>query len=132
MNRNPNTSGLRPFPRGTSGNPAGRPRSLLTSVKVREIIGRLFLMPCRDVEAVANDESAPAGEAIVAAVMMRIFRDGDAIRFNALLDRAVGRVKDEIEIPESARERMSPEERDAAIEELYSRMKPSAEPAALS
>lgn len=118
-NPNPNQSGLRPWQKGISGNPGGRPRSILTNLKVSSIVGRLWDLPQRDVAALAEDDSAPLGDRIVAVIMLRTARDGDAHRLNMLLDRAIGRVKDASEQPErDPLDDMTPEERAAQIDEL--------------
>ena len=67
-----NTKNLKPFPKGVSGNPGGRPKSDVAALLARQIF----------------DEN----QAEIIAGLVKALQRGDAAVFKALADRAFGRL----------------------------------------
>jgi hypothetical protein len=67
-----NTRNLKPFPKGVSGNPGGRPKTDGASIIAREVFAE-------------NPEAIKAG-------LMKRLKYGDPAVFKALADRAFGRL----------------------------------------
>ena len=88
---------LKPWPKGVSGNPGGRPKSDMSA----EIARAVF-------------ENNP--EAIYRAVTRALCK-GNTRAFKVLADRAYGKVKQQIEVGHS-HEHLSDEELNARIEQL--------------
>ena len=97
-NNNGNPKNLKPFAKGTSGNPAGKPKNLLTKDKVDAIIGRFAFMDRTELQEVINDQRTPMIEIMVASVMAKAAKDGDYSRLEALLVRSIGKVKETKEL----------------------------------
>jgi hypothetical protein len=102
----PQNKHLKPFQKGQSGNPSGRPKALLTRTDVERVF-QLFSGKNREqLQEVINDQKATMLEIMIASVMVKAAKDGDAARLQFLLDRAVGKVPfvSETEDERSARE----------------------------
>lgn len=81
------------------GNPGGgRPKDLLRRDDVRKIVGVLSKLEIEQVEKIATDKKTLMLEATVAAIYLRAAKDADPARLNFLLDRAIGKVREEIHI----------------------------------
>lgn len=87
---NPNPSPTTRFKKGNRG--GGRPKDLIRTDDVKRIVGKLWRAKRDEIKALLADADAPMGEMMIAAVMTKIVKDGDANRLNTLLDRAIGRV----------------------------------------
>lgn len=89
---NPNSlKNLKPFQKGNPGGP-GRPRAVLTRAQV-EVLFQRFSTKTRDqLQAVIVDHKSTMLEIMIATVMIKAAKDGDAMRLQFLLDRAVGKV----------------------------------------
>ncbi len=89
--------------KGQSGNPGGRPKDppgmkemkLLTKVELVKVGNMIIEKTLRDMTAYAEDEDTPALHVMVASVVGRIIRTGDMNMLNALLDRLIGKVREE-------------------------------------
>ncbi len=92
-NPTPNPSHSTRFKKGNPG--GGRPKGLLRSDDVKRVLGKFWRMTKAQLKAVLDDEKSSMGELMVAAIMARAVKDGDANRLNFLLDRGIGRVKPE-------------------------------------
>ncbi len=97
-NKRPNTKNLKPFPKGTSGNPSGKPKNLLTKDKVDSIIARFSFMNRQELQGVVQNEKTPMIEIMIASVMVKAAKDGDYSRLEAILNRSVGKVKETKEL----------------------------------
>lgn len=84
MNKNPKRENLKPFKKGQSGNPNGRPKKL---PKLDELLA--------DVLGEEKD-GVSAGEAILKALRAKATK-GDVRAAELLLDRAYGKAKQQIE-----------------------------------
>ena len=72
-----NTRNLKPFPKGVSGNPGGRPKSDVAALLARQIF----------------DEN----QAEIITGLIKALRRGDAAVFKALADRGFGRLPQPVE-----------------------------------
>lgn len=89
---------LTPWVPGQTGNPKGRPKDLLTRDKVKQVLGRFAQLTKDELLDLSESGSTPALEAMVASVMLKAIEHGDINRFEGLLQRASGKVKDELEV----------------------------------
>lgn len=80
------------FKPGESGNPAGKPRGLLTKAQVKTLVSQYWSAPTSELVDVMEDPSAPAGEKWIASIMLQGIKRGDANRLSYLLDRVIGKV----------------------------------------
>ncbi len=97
----------KPFAKGNPGNrnAPGRPRMPLDLKNVQKIsrdqIQRVFAkfsgMDREELQELLKDPRATMLEIMVGSVVARAAKDGDQSRFSFLLDRMVGKVKEEIE-----------------------------------
>lgn len=88
---NRNTSGLKPFRPGQSGNPSGRSKLVLTKQEVDKVMGKFAHMDKDELVGILNDKKAPMLEAMIASVMVRAVTDGDASRLEFLFSRSIGK-----------------------------------------
>lgn len=85
MNRNPDQSGLKKFKKGQTGNPNGRPKKLpALDALMEKVMGE-------------EKDGKTAMEAIIAALRAKAAR-GDVRAAELLLNRAYGKVKEELNI----------------------------------
>lgn len=81
------------------GNPGGgRPKELLRRDDVRKIVGILAKMPKDKVAMLVADPTAPMLEVTVAAIFLKAATDACPARLNFLLDRAIGKVREELHV----------------------------------
>ncbi len=89
------------------GNPGGgRPKmhpddhgiQKLTRTEVKTIMNRFAQMDIDKLESVLKDKSRTVLEHMVGRVCLVAMKEGDYRRLDALLDRMVGKVKEEVEI----------------------------------
>ena len=83
------------FQRGQSGNVSGRPRALLTKPQVEILFQALHMKTRDELQAILDEDSAPVLKVMVAKTMLEAARTGDYGRIEFLLNRAVGKVRDE-------------------------------------
>ena len=95
----------RPFPKGVSGNPSGKPKMAKDLQTIRALNQTMFttlvnkyLGMTKDqiLEAVRAPET-PALDLMVAQIMSKAIVNGDQQRLNFLLDRIVGKVPDKVQ-----------------------------------
>ncbi len=84
-----------PWRKGQSGNPSGKPKGLLTNDQVKATLGKFWSMSKEDLLGILKNEKSTMGELMIASVMARAAKDGDANRLNFLLDRSIGKVSPE-------------------------------------
>lgn len=106
MARNGTKTGGKNFVKGQSGNPAGRPpmpkelqnvRKLSPSY-IKIVISKLCNMGKEDLEKYLKDNRTPMVEITIGAILVKATAEGDYSRLNFLLDRSIGKVKDNLEI----------------------------------
>lgn len=96
------------FKPGISGNPGGKPKYFLTRVRVKDIVDKYLSMSRSQLQKLLIDkENTPALELMIAATILFCIEEGDYSRLESLLQRAVGKVKDEIEIETNPGEEIS-------------------------
>lgn len=95
MSGNPNPSPSTRFRQGNRG--GGRPKGLLRADDVKRALGKYWKLTKAELREALQDEAATVGDLMVASIMARIIKDGDANKFSLLLDRAIGRVKPDAE-----------------------------------
>ncbi len=92
------------FKAGQSGNPAGRikyPKELREAMKMNKIIFQKLLtdyltLPLSNLEAKQKNISTPALDRIVISVIVYAIKKGDERRLDFLMNRIIGKVKDEV------------------------------------
>jgi hypothetical protein len=85
MNKNPNKENLKPFKKGESGNPNGRPKKLPELDKLlADVLGE-------------EKDGITAGEAILKALRAKASK-GDVRAAEVLLDRAYGKAKQTMDV----------------------------------
>jgi len=98
---------------GQSGNPGGRSKFLLSVEGVKTAIGKHAHMTIGELGQVLTNPETKSMDAMIASIMLKAIKDADCNRFQFLLDRAIGKVKDVVEIAASrldeAEERIPPE-----------------------
>lgn len=106
-----NTTGLKPWQPGQSGNPSGRPKipkelqaiRSLSQIEVAKIVSKYAHMSQTEVAVLLKDPLLPMIEAAVASIFAHAVARGDYARLSILLDRAVGKVPQfEPESPEDS------------------------------
>lgn len=95
---NPDPSRASRFKPGQSGNPAGKPKGMLTADQVSASIGRLAALTVDELKSKKTDPKTPAIEAIMASILVEAFEKGDFARLESLLSRGVGKVRDVAEV----------------------------------
>lgn len=93
----------RPFQKGVSGNPKGRPPlppelkliKELTVDELKRTIAKYFRLPKDQVELILEDGALPAIDHLVAATIKVAIERGDIARAEYLFMRAFGKVTDE-------------------------------------
>lgn len=120
-------TGGRDFPAGNKANPKGGGALSPDIKKIRRLtteevhyVGSLVLS--RDMETIdkiANDPKQPALRAWIAEIVASGHRGGNVNKFNALLDRLIGKVSDKVDITvKSPHANKSPEQIEQEIKEL--------------
>lgn len=86
---------------------------MLSVEKLKRKISELADKTIGELGAVLSNTNTTAIDALIASIMLRAIKDADCNRFQFLLDRAIGKVKDVVEIAASRldgeEERIPPE-----------------------
>lgn len=116
MNRNPDTSGLKPYKQGQSGNPKGRPRSRVAEFRER-IMGKrkakkyygigafevtewyesLLTMDLPDLKLLAQDDTAPAFARTYARAIIFDMNGGKTTAIDKISEKLYGKAIQRIE-----------------------------------
>lgn len=99
-------TGGRNFQKGVSGNPNGRPKlppeikqiQKMSPTFVRAMINKLSRMTKDELATHLKDPKTPVLEVTLGSIYAKAIKDGDYMRLNFLLDRTIGKVKDEVDI----------------------------------
>ena len=83
---------------GQSGNPGGRPPGILDRDEVKAQLGKFWQMSATEVEAIAQDPKATAGQRMLASIVLKGIKTGDFTGADWLLNRTIGKVKEELEV----------------------------------
>lgn len=95
----------RPFKKGNPGGP-GRPKkpddvrkaSKLTRTELEKKLNYFLLMDATELETLLKDKKTPMLDVMVGRIVLMAAKHGDQTRLNFLLDRLVGKVKDNVEV----------------------------------
>ncbi len=77
----------------------GRTKGLLHADQARAAIGKLWHVAQDELQIIVKDPKSTSGEAMVASIMLMAIKQGCASRFSILMDRAIGRARNEDEEP---------------------------------
>lgn len=100
--KKPIPKGLKPFPKGVSGNPAGRkpfPEDLkkVTRINADEFkrrASKYLRMTVGQLDEIEADSNTEAIDLIIVSIIKKAGRSGDWMRMNFLLDRLIGKVSE--------------------------------------
>ena len=98
MNERPQNKHLKPFKPGQSGNPSGKPRGLLTRSQVEALISKFSSLTRDQMQVVIQNPKSTMIEIMVASIMAKASKDGDYSRLQFLLERSIGKVKEQLEM----------------------------------
>lgn len=98
-------TGGRDFQPGQSGNPAGRVKlppeikeaRKYNKLEVERILSDYMDKSPAEIDLALNRQDLPAIEIIVAKIVHQAMKRGDQFRFDFLLNRLIGKVKDQVE-----------------------------------
>jgi hypothetical protein len=94
------------FKPGQSGNPSGRPKvsnaehrlRRMTKDEIKEVGTLLLDSNVEKLKEIEKDKHAPALRVWICSVAIKAIERGDMGALNSLLDRVIGKVKDELEV----------------------------------
>lgn len=97
------------FVKGQSGNPNGRPHlpadlvelKKLTQAQFQRLLFKFVNTPVAELKALLADPKTPLLELMIGKVVVKAISDGDYKRLDFLLDRMIGKVKEQIQVTES-------------------------------
>lgn len=104
-NHKPNTTHLKRYPKGVSGNPNGRPKLPADLKKARKLnqieVGRIINKYMNEsIEFIKEEMDTPgtsALEALLGKIIIEAHKHGDYSRVNFLFDRMIGKVTEKVE-----------------------------------
>lgn len=96
----------KPFSKGQSGNPAGRPAlpgevkeiKKLTISQLHEVISLVMGCTFEQLVAMAQDPQSSVIQRMTAALAVRTIKKGDPFTWDGLLNRIVGKPKERLEV----------------------------------
>lgn len=106
MTKPRNTKGLKPFKPGQSGNPGGRPKTpedlregrKLNQHELERVINKLLYLDKGQLQEVVRNPETPMLELIAASILAQAAQKGDQQRLEFVLQRMIGKVKDQLEV----------------------------------
>lgn len=97
---------LIPFVKGQSGNPNGRPKKFVSTLKtlgykqseINDTIQNILSMNLDELESVFTDNNATVLEKTIASALKKSLTKGDLFSIETLLTRVYGKAKQEVDI----------------------------------
>lgn len=94
------------FKPGQSGNPSGRPpvpedvrhARLMNKNDFARLLNQMMKLSIPEITEISASEDAPVSEVMAAQIILAAAAEGDPKRADFILDRWIGKVKDEIEV----------------------------------
>lgn len=91
---------------GETGNPGGRPKlpedikaaKKLNKIELERLLNLYLTLSSEEISERMTDRTTPALEKMVGSIIQKAVDQGDQQRLTFLLDRLVGKVKDELDI----------------------------------
>lgn len=91
--------GYQPAVRGKPGVPADlRKASDLTKANLRGLLNKYLWMSKVEIQSKMRDHNVPMIEMVIASIIFKAAHQGDEKRLTFILDRMIGKVKEEIDI----------------------------------
>ena len=96
----------KPFKKGKSGNPGGRPKASntmkelkkLSKNKFAEILMKFLYLTNEEIKEIVRNPKTAMLELMLGSVILKAIRTGDQQRLDFLLNRCIGRVTDSVDI----------------------------------
>lgn len=106
MNPNPDTSNLKPFQKGQSGNPNGRPRKYVSTLResgyklseINDCIQVMMAMTIEELKEAFENPTATVLEKTIAAAIKRSIEKGSLYSIETLLSRVYGKPKESVDM----------------------------------
>jgi len=98
VSERPQNKNLKNFKPGQSGNPSGRKKGLITKSEIEELVSRCFIMTKIELKELIDNPSSKMMELYVASIIANGMKKGELYSFDGLLNRVIGKVKDEIAV----------------------------------
>lgn len=104
MSDRPQNKNLKPFKKGQSGNPSGKPKTppdvleakKTTNADFVRIASQFLGMTRQEVSQALNKPEASMLELLIGGIVAKAAKDHDYLRANFILDRTIGKVPDTI------------------------------------
>ena len=107
MNPSPKLKNLKPFQKGISGNPNGRPKKIYTILKehgyskddIRSAFGELLFYTPAELESLSKRDNMPIIVLIVAKALKRALNRGDYRIIKDIMEQFIGKASLDLNIP---------------------------------
>jgi hypothetical protein len=105
-NRNPKIENLKPYKKGQSGNPFGRPRKLLSSLseigysnsQISDALLNIIALTEQELKTIVENEECTILERLVAKSILKDYAKGSLWNLETIITRAIGKPKETAQI----------------------------------